>query len=378
MAKRDYYEVLGIDKSANQDEIKKAYRKLAMKYHPDRNPDNKEAEEKFKEINEAYEVLSDDEKKSKYDQFGHAGVDPNMSGGFGGGFSGAGGFEDIFGDIFGSMFGGGGGFSSQSRQNAPQKGRDLRINITLSFNDAVFGCKKEIKIKRNETCPDCNGTGAKNPSDVKTCSKCGGSGQVRVTQQSMFGTVQTVKTCDACGGSGKTITNPCPTCHGNGIVRKQRVLSINIPAGVDNGSVLPLRGEGEPGKNGGPKGDVYIYISVKSHAIFERDGNDIYCKVPITFTQAALGASVEMPTIDGKVKLKIPEGTQTGQVLKMKGKGIQNRNGFGRGNQYVEVVVETPTILNSKQKSKLKELDSLLKNANNTKTKEFWDKVSQL
>ena len=374
MSKRDYYEVLGVDKSAGEDEIKKAYRKLAMKYHPDRNPDDKEAEEKFKEINEAYEVLSDPDKKSKYDQFGHDAFDPNMGGaGFGG--AGFGGFEDMFGDIFGSMFGGGFSGGGASRQNVRQKGRDLRVNLTLSFEDAVFGCKKEIKIRRTETCDTCAGKGAVNDSDIKTCDKCHGTGQVRVTQQSLFGTVQTVKTCDECNGTGKEIVNPCKTCGGTGNVKKQRTLSIRIPAGVDTGSVLPLRGEGEAGKNGGPNGDVYIYISVKPHAIFTREENDIYCKIPITFVQAALGDSIMVPTVDGKVKLKIPEGTQSGQVFKLKGKGVQNPNGFGKGNEYVEIKVEVPKNLNEKQKAKLREFSDISSDKNNEQSKGFWDKV---
>jgi len=374
MSKRDYYEVLGVDKSAGEDEIKKAYRKLAMKYHPDRNPDDKEAEEKFKEINEAYEVLSDSDKKAKYDQFGHAAFDPNMGGGAGFGGQGFGGFEDMFGDIFGSMFGG--GFSSgASRQNVRQKGRDLRVNLNLSFEDAVFGCKKEIKLTRTETCDTCGGKGAVNDADIKTCDKCHGTGQVRVTQQSLFGTVQTVKTCDECHGTGKKIVKPCSSCSGSGTVRKQRTLSVRIPAGVDTGSVLPLRGEGEAGKNGGPNGDVYIYISVKPHAIFTREDNDIYCEIPITFVQAALGDSIMVPTVDGKVKLRIPEGTQSGQVFKLKGKGVQNPNGFGKGNEYVEIKVEVPKNLNEKQKNKLREFSDISSDKNNEQSKGFWDKV---
>ncbi|MCO8193934.1 MULTISPECIES: molecular chaperone DnaJ [Anaerofustis] len=374
MAKRDYYEVLGVDKSASEADIKKAYRKLAMKYHPDRNPGDKEAEEKFKEINEAYEVLSDADKKAKYDQFGHAAFDPNMGGGAGFGGAGFGGFEDMFGDIFGSMFGG--GFSSgANRQNARQKGRDLRVNLSISFNDAIFGCKKEIKLKRTETCETCAGRGAVNDADIKTCETCHGTGQVRVTQQSLFGTVQTVKTCSECNGTGKKIIKPCPTCSGSGTVRKERVISIRIPAGVDTGSVLPLRGEGEAGKNGGPNGDVYIYITVKPHQIFTRDGSDIYCKIPITFVQAALGDHIMVPTVDGQVKLKIPEGTQSGQVFKLKNKGIQNANGFGKGNQYVEIKVEVPKNLTEKQKSKLREFGELSSDKNNEQNKSFWDKV---
>lgn len=376
MAKRDYYEVLGVDKNAGEDELKKAYRKLAMKYHPDRNPDNKEeAEEKFKEANEAYEVLSNPDKRARYDQFGHAGVDPNGMGGAGGsgfgGFSG-GGFEDMFGDIF-DMFGG--GFSSSATRKGPKKGRDLRINMNLSFEEAVFGCKKQIKINRKENCPTCNGTGAKNANDVKTCDKCGGTGQIRVSQRSMFGMVQTVKTCDKCNGEGKIVTNPCETCKGSGKVSKERTITVNIPSGVDNGSVLPLRGEGEAGSKGGKNGDIYIYINVKPHPYFKREGIDIYLNVPISFVQATLGDTLKIPTLDGSVNLKIPEGTQTGQTFKLKGKGINNINGYGKGNEYVTVNVEIPKKLNSEQKKALKAFANATNNATFEKTNSFWSKI---
>ncbi len=370
--KRDYYEVLGVDKNAGADDIKKAYRKLAMKYHPDRNPGDKEAEEKFKEANEAYEVLSNPDKKSRYDQFGHAGTDPNFNAGGFGGFGG-GGFEDVFSDIFGNMFSG--GFSSSQNRTAPKKGRDLRVDITLSFEEAVFGTKKEIRLKRKERCPECDGSGAKSESDIKTCEKCGGSGQVRVRQKSLFGMVETIKTCDVCGGSGKTIKNACSECKGTGYVFKQRTITINIPEGVDDGFVLPLKGEGEAGSNGGRSGDVYIYITVKKHQLFTREGNDIFLEVPLTFVQAALGDDIEVPTIDGKVKLKIPEGTQTGQIFKLKNKGVSNPNGFGKGSQFVKVKVEVPTKLSNAQKKTLQEFAKLSKSDNNNQSKSFWDKV---
>ena len=372
--KRDYYEVLGVDRSASGDDIKKAYRKLAMKYHPDRNPGDKEAEEKFKEANEAYEVLSNPDKKSRYDQFGHAGTDPNFNAGGFGGFGG-GGFEDVFSDLFGNMFSG--GFSSTQSRQTPRKGRDLRVDITLSFEEAVFGVKKEIRLKRREVCPKCNGTGAKSEADIQTCSKCGGTGQIRVRQKSLFGMVETVKTCDMCGGSGKTIKNACPECSGKGFVQKQRTITINIPQGVDDGYVLPLKGEGEAGTNGGRNGDVYIYISVKKHQLFTRDGNNIFLEVPLTFVQATLGDDIEVPTIDGKVKLKIPEGTQTGQVFKLKGKGISSPNSFGKGHQFVKVKVEVPTRLSAAQKKALQEFDELSKGDNNKQSQSFWDKVKK-
>ncbi len=374
MDKRDYYEVLGVGKGASEDEMKKAYRKLAMKYHPDRNPDDKVAEDKFKELNEAYEVLSNPDKKSRYDQFGHAGVDPNGMGG--GGFSGGGGFEDMFSDIFGNMFGG--GFSSQQSRSGPQKGRDMRINLTLTFEEAIFGASKEIKLTRNERCDDCGGKGAKSQSDIKTCDKCGGSGQIRVQQRSMFGMIQTVKTCDKCGGEGTIVINPCKTCNGKGKVSKQRTITINIPQGVDTGSVLPLREEGEAGDKGGRSGDLYVYINVKPHVIFKREGIDIHCEIPITFAQAALGDEIKVPTIEGKVKLKIPEGTQTGQIFKLKGRGVSNINGFGRGSQFIKVVVEVPKRLNEKQKKALREFDSITGQASHESAKSFWDKVKEV
>ncbi|WP_425446120.1 molecular chaperone DnaJ [Dethiothermospora halolimnae] len=351
MSKRDYYEILGVDKGASKDEIRKAYRKLAKKYHPDLNPDNKEAEQKFKEANEAYEVLSDEQKRSRYDRFGHAGMDGQQGGGFGGqGFGG--GFGDIFDDIF-DMFGG--GFSGNKRRSGPKKGADLKYKVKIKFEDAAFGVDKEIKIERTEDCSKCNGSGAKPGSSKKTCDKCSGSGEVKYAQQTPFGQFVRVGTCDKCDGMGEIIDEPCTKCHGSGKERRTKTLNIKIPAGVDNGSVIPLRGEGEPGEKGGPRGDLYVYIEVAPHEIFERDGTNVICEYPISFAQAALGAEVQVPTLDGKVKYKIPEGTQSETVFRLKGKGIPHIRGYGRGDQYVKVKVQVPTKLDDKQKEILKE-----------------------
>lgn len=373
MSKRDYYEVLGINKNATDEEIKKAYRKLAMQYHPDRNAGDKSAEEKFKEINEAYEVLNDSEKRERYDQYGHAGVDPNMGGGGFGGFGGfsGGDYGDIFGDIF-NMFGGGG--FGQAR-NGPQKGSDIRVNINITFEEAAFGCEKKIKLTRKEKCSQCGGSGAKEGSNVKTCDRCGGSGQIRVTQKSILGMMQTVKVCDKCHGEGTIIDTPCTKCNGSGIENAERQITVKIPAGVDTGSVLPLRGEGNVGYKGGKTGDVYIYINVKAHEFFKRDGSDVYITVPITYAQAALGDEIKVPTLEGRVKLKIPEGTQTGTTFKIKGKGIQSINGFGKGSQFVTVNIEVPKKLNEKQKSALREFDKLTPSDSHEQHKSFWGKV---
>ncbi len=373
MSKRDYYEVLGINKNATDEEIKKAYRKLAMQYHPDRNAGDKSAEEKFKEINEAYEVLNDSEKRERYDQYGHAGVDPNMGGGGFGGFGGfsGGDYGDIFGDIF-NMFGGGG--FSQTR-NGPQKGSDIRVNINITFEEAAFGCEKKIKLTRKEKCSQCGGSGAKEGSNVKTCDRCGGSGQIRVTQKSILGMMQTVKVCDKCHGEGTIIDTPCMKCNGSGIENAERQITVKIPAGVDTGSVLPLRGEGNVGYKGGKTGDVYIYINVKAHEFFKREGSDVYISVPITYAQATLGDEIKVPTLEGRVKLKIPEGTQTGTTFKIKGKGIQSINGFGKGSQFVTVNIEVPKKLNEKQKSALREFDKLTPSESHEQHKSFWNKV---
>lgn len=374
MSKRDYYEVLGVERGADEATIKKAYRKMAMQYHPDRNPGNKEAEEKFKEANEAYEVLSDANKKARYDQFGHAGVGGNGQGGFEG-FSGAGfgGFDDIFGDIF-DMFGGGSG----RRRNGPQKGADLKYEYTISFEEAAFGADKEISISRHENCDTCHGTGAKPGTDKKTCPQCKGSGEVRYAQRTPLGQFVNVKTCEACHGDGTIIEQPCDTCKGGGKIRKDRKINIKIPAGVDTGSVIPLRGEGEPGTKGGPTGDLYIVLRVRPHEIFQRDGNDVICEIPITFVQAALGDEFVVPTLDGKVKYKIPEGTQSGTIFRLKGKGIPNLRGYGRGDHYVKVIVEVPKKLNDRQKDLLKQFADQMGEDVHEQRKTFFDKVKDV
>lgn len=375
MSKRDYYEILGVDRNADEQTIKKAFRKLALKYHPDRNPDDKDAEKKFKELNEAYEVLSNPEKRKMYDQFGHAGVNGNGQGGFGGGFSGFGGFEDIFGDIF-DMFGG--GFSSGKRRAGPQKGSDIKTQINLSFEEAAFGTDKTIEIMRNEECKTCHGTGAKPGTSSKTCSKCNGTGEIRYTQRTPLGHFINVKTCDVCHGDGKIIESPCTECHGQGKVRRKKKINVKIPAGVDEGSVITLRGEGEPGIKGGPSGDLYIVISILPHKIFQRDGYDVLCEIPITFVQAALGDEIVVPTLDGKVKYKIPEGTQSGTVFRLKGKGIEVLNGYGRGDQYVKVVIETPRKLNEHQKEILRKFAQEMGEDVHEQRKSFFDKVKDV
>lgn len=344
MSKRDYYEVLGVAKTASADEIKKAYRKLAMKYHPDRNPDDKSAEEKFKEANEAYEMLSDEDKRAAYDRHGHAGVDPNMGGGFGGG---AGNFSDIFGDVFGDIFGGGRGGGAQ-RSN---RGSDLRYTLELSLEDAVKGTNVQIRVPKLCTCETCDGSGAKKGTTADTCKTCHGQGQVRV-QQGFFAMAQT---CPTCRGRGKVIKDPCKSCHGQGRVEKAKTLDVKIPAGVDTGDRIRLAGEGEAGPNGGPSGDLYVQVSVREHKIFERDGADLYCEVPISFADAALGGELEVPTLDGRVMLKIPEGTQTGKLFRLRGKGVKPIRNHSVGDLYCKVLVETPVHLSKRQKELLRE-----------------------
>ncbi|MBA2869839.1 molecular chaperone DnaJ [Anoxybacillus calidus] len=352
MSKRDYYEVLGVSKNATKDEIKKAYRKLSKQYHPDINkaPD---AAEKFKEIKEAYEVLSDDQKRAHYDQFGH--TDPNQGfGGFGGtdfDFGGFGGFEDIF----SSFFGGG----RRRDPNAPRAGADLQYTMTLTFEEAAFGKETDIEIPREETCDTCHGSGAKPGTKKETCSHCRGTGQISIEQVTPFGRIVNRRTCHYCDGTGQFIKEKCTTCGGSGRVKKRKKIHVKIPAGIDDGQQLRVAGQGEAGINGGPPGDLYIVFRVEPHEFFERDGDDIYCEIPLTFAQAALGDEIEVPTLHGKVKLKIPAGTQTGTKFRLKGKGVPNVRGYGQGDQHIIVRVVTPTKLTEKQKQLLREFDRL-------------------
>ena len=355
--KRDYYEVLGVSKGASDDEIKKAYRKLAKQYHPDLNPGDKTAEAKFKEVNEAYEVLSDKEKRAKYDQFGHAGVDPNFGAGAGGPFGGFGGadFGDIdLGDIFGSFFGGGfGGSSSGARRNGPMKGDTLRAGVTITFEEAAFGCEKEIVLNREETCDTCHGSGCEPGTTAEICPNCRGTCTVRIQRGGGAFTFATTAACPKCGGSGKIIHQPCKACSGSGSVRKQRKITVKIPAGIDNGQAVSLRGQGGAGRNGGPAGDLIISVTVRPHAFFRRDGTSVYLEQPVSFLQATLGAELEIPTIDGRVKWTLPEGTQPGTTFRLRGKGIPSINGRGRGDQFVTVQVQVPRNLNREQKEAL-------------------------
>lgn len=373
--KRDYYEVLGVEKNASDAEIKKAYRKLAMKYHPDQNPGDKTAEEKFKEINEAYEVLSDADKKARYDQYGFAGVDPNFNpnagfGGFGGGgFSGFGDFSDIFGDFFG------GGASSSGRRRGPAKGQNVVSEIEISFEDAAFGCEREITFSRIETCSTCHGSGAKEGTSPQTCTYCHGTGTVRTQQNFMGMTMQSTAACPDCRGTGRIIRTPCSRCKGKGKVRRSHKLMVKFPAGIDDGQTLRVRGEGNTGLNGGPSGDLMVTVSVRSHPLFTRQGQDVYCEMPITFTQAACGAEVEVPTLDGKVRYTIGEGTQTGTTFRLKGKGIPYVNGRSRGDQYVTVVVETPTRLTREQKELLRKFEEATSESAQPKRKKFFEKL---
>lgn len=353
--KRDYYEVLGVAKSAGDDEIKKAYRSLAKKYHPDMNPGDAEAEAKFKEVNEAYAVLSDAEKRQKYDQFGHAAFDPASGGS---GFGGFGGFGDFdFGDIFSSFFGGGGGSSSSRRRQMPQDGDDIGTRLTISFEEAAFGCKKEVSFARIEECPDCSGSGAAKGTKAETCTECNGSGSVTVRQQTMLGYMQTQRPCQNCRGTGKIIKTPCRNCNGKGFIKINKKLDVTIPAGIDSMQRIVLRGQGSAGRNGGVAGDLIIEVKVKPHKIFTREGNDVYCEVPISFSEAALGAEIDIPTLDGKTKKQtIPEGTQTGTNFTLRGEGIADINSKRRGNLIVTVNVETPTNLTPEQKKLFEEL----------------------
>ena len=373
--KRDYYEVLGISKGAGEDEIKKAYKKLARKYHPDMNPGDKEAEEKFKEINEANEILSDPTKKARYDQFGFAGVDPNYGAGGPGWGDGAGAGFDFgdLGDIFGSFFGGGFG-GAQQRRNGPQRGESIRVSVSISFTEAAFGCEKDVTLDRSENCPTCHGSGCAEGTTPEICPECRGTGTVQVRRQTPMGVFATNSTCPKCGGQGKIIHQPCTECHGSGRTRKRRTVKVSIPAGIDNGQTISLRGQGHAGKNGGPAGDLLITVMVKPHELFRRDGTSVFCEAPITFTQAVLGAELEIPTIDGKVKYTIPEGTQTGTVFRLRGKGIPVLNGRGRGDQYVTVTIETPRNLSKEQKDALRKFSETLGEGNYDEQKRFFKK----
>ncbi len=371
MAKRDLYEILGVNRDASEDELKKAYRKLAMKYHPDRNPDNKEAEEKFKEAKEAYEILTDANKRAAYDRYGHAGVDPSMGGGGGGGGQGFDGFADAFGDIFGDIFGGGGG--GRGRSNV-YRGADLRYNLEITLEEAARGAEKTIRIPALEECDSCHGSGAKPGTQPKTCPTCGGAGQVRI-QQGFFSIQQT---CPKCHGSGRVIPEPCTSCGGAGRVKRQKTLEVKIPAGIDDGMRLRHSGQGEPGVNGGPSGDLYVEIHIKQHPVFQRDGDDLHCEMPISFSTAALGGEIEIPTLDGAANIRIPAETQSAKVFRLRGKGIRNVRSHAPGDLMVHVVVETPVKLTDRQKELLREFEEIAAgNAerHNPKAKSWMDKV---
>ena len=355
--KRDYYEVLGVSKTATADEIKKAYRKAAKENHPDLHPGDKECEQRFKEANEAYEVLSDEQKRARYDQYGFAAFDPS---GFQSSSEGFGGFADILNDLFGGGFGGGFGDifggGGTTRRNGPQQGASVRSNVTISFEDAAFGCSQELNVQKVEECSDCHGSGCAEGTTADTCDRCHGSGTVVQTSRTPFGTMQTQTACPDCGGSGKIIAHPCPTCKGKGMVRRNRTVKVDIPAGIDDGQTISLRGLGSAGRNGGPAGDLLVTVRVKPHDQFEREGSNVYYELPISIVQAALGAEMEVPTLDGPVKYKVPEGTQTGSVFRLKGKGIPYLRGSGRGDEYITVTVTTPKNLTDKQKNLLREL----------------------
>ena len=373
--KRDYYEVLGVNKGASSDELKKAYRKEAKKYHPDLHPGDKEAEAKFKEVNEAYEVLSDPEKKSRYDQFGHAGVDPNFGAGgggnpFGGGF---GDFGDIFGDIFGNF-----GFGGGARRNGPKRGRDIHKTIEITFEEAAFGCKKTLNIEKMEACKTCSGTGAKPGTNPKSCPRCGGSGQVTTQTRTPLGYIRNVTACPDCGGSGQVIESPCPDCGGKGKVRAKKTIELNVPEGINEGQTLQIGGAGEPGERGGPSGNLLVTIRIKKHDIFVRRENDVYINIPITFVQAALGASIKVPTISGVVEYDIPAETQSGSTFRLRGKGIPYLHGKNRGDQYVTVEVETPKNLTQHQKDLLREFDGTMEERNYKKRKGFFDTMKDI
>lgn len=381
--KRDYYEVLGVQKGCSDDELKKAYRGLAKKYHPDLNPNNPDAETKFKEVNEAYEVLSDKDKRARYDQFGHAGVDPSYSGGaggYGGGFGGFGGFsggsmEFDVGDIFESFFGG--STRSRGNPNSPRRGADVDIRANISFMEACKGVEKEVTISRMEKCTSCDGTGAEKGSKVSTCDECGGTGKVKTPQRTPFGMIYSTKVCSKCGGRGKVVERPCNACTGTGRVRKQRKLKVKIPAGIDDGQTLRVGGNGDSGLNGGPNGDLNVTVSVAPDKLFNRRGFDVLCDIPITYAQAVLGSEIVVPTIDGKVKYTVPEGTQGGTQFRLKGKGIKKLGKDARGDQYVTVKIEVPKNLSKKDKDLLRQFDGNLTDANYQQRKSFFDKIKE-
>lgn len=377
--KRDYYEVLGVEKNAAADQLKKAYRKLAAKYHPDVNHEA-DAEERFKEINEAYEVLSDPEKRARYDQYGFAGVDPNFSAGgnpfegFGGGFGGFSGFSDL-GDIFGDFFGGGRSSRSSTGTRAA-RGENVSVLVDVTFEEAAFGAKKEVSFSRIETCDQCHGSGCADGTQPETCPQCKGSGQVRTTQSFMGMTMQSTAACPTCGGKGKLIKTPCSRCKGKGRIKRSHKQTVDIPAGIDNDQAFRVSGQGSAGANGGPSGDLLVSVRIKPHELFTRDGSNVYCEMPISFAQAACGAEIEVPTLDGKVRYNVPEGTQTGTVFRLKGKGIPYVGYKNRGDQYVTVVVETPTKLTPQQKDLLRQFDQATEKAQ-PKKKSFFEKLKR-
>ncbi len=370
--KRDCYEVLGLQKGASENEIKKAFYKLAKQYHPDANPGDKEAEKHFKEVNEAYSILSDADKRAKYDQFGWAGIDGAAGaggadfGGFGGGFD----VGDLFGDLFGGMFGGG----ARRNPNAPRRGEDIGARLTLTFEEAAFGCTKELSYARVDKCPTCSGSGG---TGSETCSKCGGSGQMTVQQRTPFGYMQSTQVCDACKGKGRIIKNPCKDCRGSGLTRKNRTIEIKVPAGIDNGQRISLRRQGNAGINGGEAGDLYVTVSVRAHDVFTRDGYDLLCDLPITFVEAALGAKVTIPTLEGQGELTVPEGTQSGTTFCIKNKGIQRLNGKGRGDLLVTVIVEVPRGLGKKQKDALATFGALCEDKHYAQKTSFFSKFKK-
>jgi len=375
--KRDYYDVLGLKKSASEDEIKKAYRKLAKESHPDLHPGDKSAEARFKELGEAYEILSDTGKRAQYDQFGHAGIDPAYSsagGGWGGGF---GGFGDVFGDIGDILREFMGGSGGGARRNTPQRGEHIRVSLMLSFEEAAFGCEQDIKVSRVENCPRCGGHGTADSAPPPTCSACKGSGQVRSTRQTPLGAFSSTAPCTACGGRGYTVENPCRECRGSGLMRREVTITVKVPAGIDAGQTVSLPRQGGAGLFGGPNGDVLVNIGVRPHHVFVRDGTSVHCDYPVTFAEAALGAELEVPTLDGKVKYTMPEGTQNGTAFRLRGRGIPHLRGRGRGDQFVHVSVEIPRNLNKKQKTMIQELSAALTDYNHPGRRGFFEKFRQ-